>query len=582
MNRPKTITKWIILGVLIGLMASAIGLTVIPAIGAPRLTASGPAEPTLPAPAGLTSIPAGTVNLPAAQLYRPSWSSAPPALTPEQAANLQAFRERPLMPNPARGRKMDPASPPALSESAAPLPARPIPTLPEANAPQIIPTPYPGGDALLYQTTAFGAVIPGGPTGYKSNVMEASAAQGGRTAFFTGNWFAARSTTGGAAWSFISPYADYPTFCCDQVTLYDSARDMILWYRQGAAGVVNDFKLGVSRDGGASFYTYTISPVALNPAWTNQWFDYPHLQLGTKNLYLTVNLFSAPGSAWVQSIALRIPLDALAAGAGPTINYFSVNDYFTLVPAQGGQHVAYIASNLPQALPYNRVRIYRWAENASSPAFIDVTVPAWPAPPMTCGTGYNWLSRADDRITTGARYLLQGSDATAFGRWVIGFWWTAAGGGGFTHPYIEGMAVYEDTLALAAGVQGRPLIYNTANCFAYPSFAANRRGDLAGVFNVSAAGGLFQPNTAYAIADDTVPTPPGFQIYSVVDSTNLPSDNKWGDYNTLRVFEPDGLSWTAGAHYIASATACAQCADPLFFNFGRRRDLPGWSRWQNK
>lgn len=72
------------------------------------------------------------------------------------------------------------------------------------------------------------------PTGYASHVLEPSVASEGMFVFYTANWFAARSTNGGptGGWSYIDPYADFLSFCCDQDVIYDPARRALIWYRQ--------------------------------------------------------------------------------------------------------------------------------------------------------------------------------------------------------------------------------------------------------------------------------------------------------------------------------------------------------------
>ena len=79
-------------------------------------------------------------------------------------------------------------------------------------------------------TPTSAAIIPGG---YKSNIMESSTAQNGKYAFFTGNWFAARSTNGGINWAYVNPYNGLPDFCCDQVTTFDEARNSVLLAAHG-------------------------------------------------------------------------------------------------------------------------------------------------------------------------------------------------------------------------------------------------------------------------------------------------------------------------------------------------------------
>ena len=88
--------------------------------------------------------------------------------------------------------------------------------------------------------------------------------------------------------------------------------------------------------------------------------------------------------------------------------------------------------------------------------------------------------------------------------------------------------------------------------------------------------------SAYAIADDYANAPTPWVIYNVRTSNARPSDNKWGDYNTVRRFYPSQGVWVAAGHYIPGSTDCANCAAPVFFAFGRERDTASWNTWRSK
>ena len=85
-----------------------------------------------------------------------------------------------------------------------------------------------------------------------------------------------------------------PDFCCDQVTTFDEARNTFYWLRMGSpnSSCVNRFRLGVSNDQAATFCNYDVTPTNVNGGWTNQWWDYPHIQLGADYLYLAWNMFT--------------------------------------------------------------------------------------------------------------------------------------------------------------------------------------------------------------------------------------------------------------------------------------------------
>ncbi len=279
---------------------------------------------------GQTSTPevveeANTAVAAGAVLERPDWLAAPPVLSPAQQASLEYWSDQTNLPGPAlsgsdnsnfSSLSLDPSSQSSLGER------------PRSQA------PLAPGTASIYRNTVFSSTI---PSGLKSNVMEASVGVGGLSAWFTGNWFAARSINGGFSWTYSSAYAGYPDFCCDQVTLYDESRNMLLWLRQGSPDASrNSFKLSVSADYGMTFWTYTIVPTNVNSLWTNNWFDYPNVQLGADYLYITFNMFNTKGTpgttddTWVRSVVLRWPLDPLRTGAG--FGYFRRQPFSSFAP----------------------------------------------------------------------------------------------------------------------------------------------------------------------------------------------------------------------------------------------------------
>ena len=439
------------------------------------------------------------------------------------------------------------------------------------------------GDNVTYIWTQFGSSI---PSGYKSNVMESSTDGKSRRLFYTGNWFAAYSWDKGLNWTYKSPFSGFPNFCCDQVTIHDGARDIYLWLRMGSpdASGENVFKLSVdfAQPFSGPYWTYTIAPTDINPDWTNEWWDYPHMQLGADYLYLSWNMFDQYG-VWTRTVMLRVNLDSLAAGGSFHGNYYSNSTWFTFVPVSGAEHTMYFASNWDY--PYNRLAIWRWDEDSTGLSSWVKTVAAWTPTGtgnMHCGSP-NWLARGDMRLLTGARYSIY-SDGIAQsrqrGRKVVGWWWNVAEGGSFTHPYIDSAAFYEDNMGQLPGYLGRPYVYNPDYCFSYPSIAPNHRQDLGAVFNFSKSPYWHKPAVAYSLADDYAPNaPPGWLFWGAAGSTSGPSDEKWGDYNTTRAYQ--GLyTWIAGSHFIyPSRSNCSNCSVPLWFSFGRERDRNNFSYW---
>ncbi|MBK8049538.1 MAG: hypothetical protein IPK16_21935 [Anaerolineales bacterium] len=179
---------------------------------------------------------ARSIMPPASAQVTLDWLDEPPVLTAAQMATAEAELAMTHLPGPEATKAEDLAP---LTTQMAPETQSFVQNSVELDAASVDPSsekemlaPTAPGDAWLYRNVA--PVTTGGS---KSNVMEASTAQGGAYAFYTGNWFAARSITGGSTWSYVNPYADMSDFCCDQVTLYDESRNLLFWYRQSSRQV---------------------------------------------------------------------------------------------------------------------------------------------------------------------------------------------------------------------------------------------------------------------------------------------------------------------------------------------------------
>jgi hypothetical protein len=504
------------------------------------------------------------------------WMAEPPTLTEEQIAQLEWGVNNTHRLGPERvGQAEQIAGPLPGSES----------VLSEERVRS--GQPLAPGDAQRYMFRDLDPFIPNLTPSIKSNVMESSTGIAGVYGFYTGNWFAARTNWGGFNWQYVNPFADFPNFCCDQVTLYDEARDIFIWLRMGIpdANGENIFKLSISQKDALGWWTYTVDTF-----WANEWWDYPHIQLGAQYMYLSWNVFSKAGY-WTRTVMLMISLDDLAAASAISIPYAETTEYFTWVPVQGAYHMMYWASNWG---PYpDGIGIWRISEDfissGGSTGIFDFRlrhVPQWSFAQAHCPLSgpHNWLGRTDDRLLTGARYSIY-SDGIAEermpGRKVVGWWWNVAEGGDFPLPYIDGAAFYEDDLTLLPGYLGRPYIWGgDYYCFGFPSITPNKRQDLGAIFNFAHAGLGWAPRVGYSIADEYIHAPPGWSFYEVWNSRALPSDSVWGDYNTLREYEPTQKGWAGAAHVIRSTTPCTRCSHPIFFTFGRERDYQSWFRWR--
>ena len=489
-----------------------------------------------------------------------SWSERIPRLTSVQQSQLEYWSERTHLPGPRRSA----ASRETSEKVTAFLEKEPL----SIDLPgESLEAAWAPGGSWLTKKSLFGSII---PAGFRSNVMESSLGQDGQFVFFTGNWFAARSIDGGTTWAYADPFFDMKDFCCDQVAISDESRHAFYWLRMGRFNDFgeNRFRLGVSTDGGSTFCNYDFYPKDTNAAWTGQWWDYPHIQLGAESMYIAWNMFNATGH-WTRTLMLRFPLDELNECEEFSYNYYATSGWFTFVPVQGADDRMYFASNWAMEAPDNRLGIWRWDESTSNPTFYSRTITPWSYTSRNeaiCGDlSGNWAARTDDRLLAGARFKY---DSLYPDRPVLGFWWNVKQGGDFPHPYIEGVAFFEDSLTGVPGSQGRPLIYTNSTCHLYPSAASNPEGHLAMVFHYGYGANL-RPAVAFTVADTDLSTPPGFLYFLVQASKARPSDQKWGDYNTVRWLQSSPDYWSAGSHYIPQAEDCSTCAAPVYFTFKR-------------
>lgn len=499
-----------------------------------------------------------------AEAFVPQFLAQPPTLTAAQVLSQQQFAARQRGAGSLGASKVAFAAPRADTQTRAD--ARPV--MADSSDPAFSPEPLAANTFTLFLNNL---PNPGGAGYSSSDVSEPSHANSGKNIWYTGNWYAGRSSNSGNTWNFVNPYADFPDFCCDQDVIHDKGRDILLWYRQGVqlGGGNNNFKIGVSSNGGASWSQYTIT-------YTNYgglplgWFDYPQLAVSNNYLWITSNYFNANGT-FQRMILTKISLDELQAGAGISWTYWSRTTGWTWSPTQGTTDVMYIGDHTNQSL----FNICDQPENNSTLNCRDVAVPAWTATgrgSAVCTTpnGLNPCDRLDQRVNVG---WLKESEAAPNSH-VLGFFWTVAQGNGFNYPYVNAIAVDPTTFTPLAGGAGRPYIFNQSFAFAYAGASPNGRGALG--ISTWLIGGGYYPLFYVGIDDDYNGVPPGWELGYVTDSTTV-FGNRWGDYTRVRSFVPTEGVWSASGHVTKGVGQ-----SPRYVNFGRGRDQASWARWRGR
>ncbi len=469
--------------------------------------------------------------------------SQPPQLTEIQLAQLEEMNLQVNLPGPAL----------PLAEEQIEGPLLETETVINRNARQVPGSPLANGDFSIFRKRSIWSTQ---AANSRSNVSEVSVAGSGKYMFATGNWWAAKSTNGGKNWTYVNPYSGMSRFCCDQIVMYDKARNLLLWLRMSrfVSGESNLYKILASTNGGASWTAWNFySP-------SGEWYDYPHWALSNDFIYLATNSFdNTGGGGWTRTRMLRLPLDSFR---DKVTVYYSFHDNFSefnATPTQGATDTMYWGTHISTS----SLRIREWPEDSNTITVYTRTIPAWTSTgrgSADCGHNYNWGGRTDHRILVG--WVAKGE---------IGFMWNVQEGNGFTFPYVNAATFKESDKSYI----GRPLVWNPNYCWLYPSMSVNARGDLGMVIN-----GGTTPNLYASIDDDYNGTPPGWEVKWVHSSYARPSDDKWGDYNTSRPNSPTDINWIGGGHTIFQNTCCK--ASIWFFAFGRQRDSNSYWYWQNK
>ena len=497
-------------------------------------------------------------ELPVPQKVIVSLLPNPPVITAKQREQLEkAQSDRLRPPNVSRNVQVTKiAGPPPDSETKIDQNS-PLIILHSSKAYGALPSlqPDPPSDLVAFLASAVQAGEDGGGI-----LNETSVAQAGKFVFYTGNWYASRSTDGGMTWLFIDPFADMPDFVSDQDVIYDRGRHMFLWYREGNFDSTgkNRILLSASTDGGASWCQYNFTPSMLNGAWTeNQAFDYPSLALSNNYLYMMTGI---RGKGTPSAVVMRSSLDLLASCSGGTFFWWGQVSFWG-GPVQGATSTMYFGDHRGKSGSF---RIYRQAENSTGITWKDVSIPGWQ------------LQQGDTCLSLDKQNWCARSSSVVRGGWVangnVGFMWHGRAGKGFPFPYIEAATFSEKNFARV----GRPLIWSKTAAWQYPFVSPNARGDLGATAFFGSPSSF--PTLAFLLSDDFSPKPVGsWEAHVLLGSgAGAPA---WGDYVRNRAFQPSQLGWVSSG-WINRTRSVSRV--PLFFILARGRDVPSVSNYFQK
>ncbi|WP_299949128.1 hypothetical protein [uncultured Ruegeria sp.] len=396
--------------------------------------------------------------------------------------------------------------------------------------------------------------------GQTSTVGEPTVSNNGNQILATGNWYASRSLDGGQSWSHMSPFTLFPPadggFCCDQTTVYDPSRDLLIWLLQYIEqNGTNTLRVAVKQGrtlGNDSWNLWDFTPSGIDPAWNGEWFDYNHVSLSENYLYAGTNVFSAGSNLFTRSVILRISLDELAAAAGLSFDIFETQDNFSLRCVQGARGSMYFASHNTNS----QIRVFRWPENSPDVDEFDIDVTPWFAGSYSAPTagGGDWMSRTDPRITAGW-----------LGRGVLGFMWAANQQANRPRPFARTVRIDEATMSLI----DEPDIWNDQIAFSYPSTAVNRFGDVG--LSIFAGGGNLHPSHVVGTYDDIDGT---WRLALARRGTHTPSLGKWGDYTNCAEVTDDGFTWLAAGYTLQGGNTQSDIEPTMTWFSQQRYDAP--------
>jgi List-Bact-rpt repeat protein len=395
-----------------------------------------------------------------------------------------------------------------------------------------------------------------------SIIGEPSLGSVGSTIFYTGNWYAARSTDGGKTFTYVSPYSTFPFinrgFCCDQVVHYAPAQNMMLWalmyIPDSTSGTLRIARANGSAEVDANSWKYwDFNPQDFGFPSGN-FMDFPNMTVASTYLYVTANVFRTSDNGFSGSVLFRIPLSALAAGGSVTYDFSMQATVGSLRCAEGATTTMYCGAHIGG----NQVRIYRW-EDAGTITSDDVLVAPFnfldeDGIARTTG-GSNWAGRADSRIS---------------GAWVanglIGLMWNAKQGGSFPYPYSVVARFIESTRAF---IDQTP-IWSSQYAWLYPTVSVNASGNLAGI--IYFGGGTQFPTAAVWINDDVESGFSPLHTYVAAESDAGPSSPVWGDFFTARRHPIASNTWVGGVYYLHGG-GNNENSRPRYLWFGRVRDF---------
>jgi len=374
---------------------------------------------------------------------------------------------------------------------------------------------------------------------------EISVAENGQTVIMTGNTWMALSEDGATTFSNLDPSTIFPNndgrLCCDQVVEYLPEFDLFVWlmqYRNNSSGK-NKIRIAVQntaqvRSSNGTSWTYW--DFGSDIFDTGSTLDYNDLTYGNSQLYWTTQ--NGTGR-----VVVRIPQSQLAAKG-------TVNFSYTGGTQAKWSHLTHNASNTVYwagHLNNSQMRVYSMVDGEGFYSWRTVNINSWPNGSNSSMTpSQDWLEPFEKN-----KHYVFGNALQDNGVW---FSWLASANDNFPEPHVQMVKINTGSFTLDQQVQ----IWNPDFAFMDAFLSTNSRGELG--MDVAFGGGPFHPSNAVGVWGD-------FVVYYPRLSNR--TTNRWGDYNTSRRANVNGMEWVAGGYTMDTNAGGGNIMIPHYIRFGR-------------
>lgn len=389
-----------------------------------------------------------------------------------------------------------------------------------------------------------------------ASCAEPSGANGGGVIFVSANWTAAYSLDNGSTFTQIDPTTIFPNdaigFCCDQQIQYVASIDRFIWLLQGnGMRIASASPQQFINSGGTAWTYWNLGPTTFGQP-TGTGFDYPDISVGSNELYLSwdVGFPNCPTGCTSGLEVVRIPLSQLQAGGTIFFDYTHPGDS----SLAWGSHLTQDTGNEIFWAGHDgnsQLRVFSLAEGSNTYFWRDVGISSWPNNTLTSATpdGQDWL-----------KFGFPGSSIIGATRSSDQLWfaWGAGTNDSFSQPHVQMVTLdRSNNFQRTQQVQ----VWNNNFAFSYPALATNVCTGEVGMSLGFGGNGNFE-NHVVGIWGD-------FEVFLTTNSGS--GVNRYGDYNTIRINDDDGLFDALG--YGISTVRGSMQSDVRYVVFGRSCDI---------